>query len=534
MTIKYIVQNGIPVINPAWQAEQAQQQATQGINPPPPPYSAPTVPQRPLFTANGSPLPSAPPLAIVSTMEDQMDMFAATKLPMPQQIQSTVMQVQSDAYVQSFKARDANGNCTVDGGNLIEGLTKIFGRYEIPLGLMSKLTEFKGAHLFFTIDDSGTMDNNSNLTLQDASPYMQRFMQTYFPGQQILTRWQEAEDRLHTMIELLAYVPTGTITLKTFDHPDHAGVRVILEHAGKTPEAFLAEAHTKIRNLFSRSPGGGTPIYNNMVSSLNEANALRGRTDIKTLHYLLTDGEPTGGAEEIRLIKNLLISAARNPACNPFTFLGCSNIWKDYEWMHELEEISTYVAVLPDYKDEVTEVRSTQGTAFPYSRGFWLLCNIAAAINPNDLDGMDQGEPFTKATFESLMGRGMTVEEYTRYFSCHPNGPEVFQPDLQQFLTTALATDIASVRLYKNTLAQGLNRDIDNDDDDSELREIRNAQQAVIASRRGYGGGYDASQPVYGNQGYQGTFLTSNSRQMQQQQQQTVYMQPANQYQRRY
>ena len=40
---------------------------------------------------------------------------------------------------------------------------------------------------------------------------------------------------------------------------------------------------------------------------------------------------------------------------------------------------------------------ATQGEAIPYSFGFYLVCHLVAALNPTDLDALDESVPFTKA-----------------------------------------------------------------------------------------------------------------------------------------
>ncbi len=42
----------------------------------------------------------------------------------------------------------------------------------------------------------------------------------------------------------------------------------------------------------------------------------------------------------------------------------------------------------------MTEVCNSQGDVFPYTKGLWLVSNLIAAINTNDLDAMDESVPF--------------------------------------------------------------------------------------------------------------------------------------------
>lgn len=362
----------------------------------------------------------------------------ATGLTAAPRVEKAFNEMKSDAYAAEM------GGVPID---YFSGLQDIFARNEIPLGLIDKILALKGYAFHFKIDDSGSM------RLQSSNP--------------LLTRWQDAEARLHTMIDILSYVPTDSITLSHLN----SSYKITLDRTGKNPHEFAEFAHKEISKLFARQPAGTTPILENMKQMFNEAKG-------NTMHYILTDGEPSGGAEEIRQIKDLLFQRT-NPGNNPFTFLSLS---EDHPWMHEIEEEAEnkyFVAAVPDYNDEKNEVLKNQGKNFPYPKGLWLLCNIAAAKNPYDLDALDQHAPLTKLTIEGLFGRLYSEEEYQRYFDKHPNARRVFGPDYDLFLKKEAAFEIPSVKLFEDVLAEALKRDMDNDDDNSEDREIRYAEQVV-------------------------------------------------------
>lgn len=423
-------------------------------------------------------------LPVISSIEDQMAVSEVTKLDAPKQFQETIATLNSDAYIKKFGADTK----AIDGTALLEGLSKLFNINEIPIGLMSKLVALQGATIHFKIDDSGSMKDPSNLLVQDVSAYMKDRVATWKTH---TTRWEEAHDRLHILVDLLAYVPTGPIILSLFDHDDDygnviKGKRIVLERNGRSPEEFKAYAHETIYSIFNKTPNGDTPIFLNLSNMLDEARVARGSSDARTMHYILSDGEPNGRAREIKQIKNLLLPkySNRNPALDPITFLGCSNDRRDYAWMHELEEIAPNVAALPDFRDERMEVLKDQGRAFPYTRGLWLLCNIAAAINPYDLDTMDQHMPFTKPTLENLLGHGLLEADYRHYFNCHPNANRVFLPDYELFLQAQFAHDIPSVQVFQKFIADRLSDDMDDNEDDTDDKDELLAEQAVIEWRR--------------------------------------------------
>jgi hypothetical protein len=345
--------------------------------------------------------------------------------------------------------------------------------------------------MHFKVDNSGSMTWGSNLKIRDASDYMQNKYR--LPPNTLLTRWQEAEDRLHIIVDLLAYVPTGQIKVSAFDRST-PGAYFILDRNGKTPEQFKDDAHNKIDLFFSQPPNGDTPILHNLQNMLAEGDCMRGgSSDLRTAYYILTDGEPNGQASEIAAIKNRLKDRP-NSSINPVTFLACSNVPKDYKWMHEVDEVcclkgnAGYVAAINAYNGQAEEVATNQGRTFPYTKGFWLLCTIAAAMNRDDLDALDGHVPLTKPILDELMGRILTEAEYGFYFNNHPhagnNKNGVFRPDYELFVTSKNTNNIPSVQIFEGQLARELAKNMDEGDDDSEEREMECARQAVRNWRR--------------------------------------------------
>lgn len=104
------------------------------------------------------------------------------------------------------------------------------------------------------------------------------------------------------------------------------------------------------------------------------------------------------------------------PSANPVTFLSCTNEDDQVEWMKDAEEIAPYCAELDDYGDESREVLGDQGEALPYTRGFWLVSQLVAAMCPDDLDAMDESVPLTKQTLDNLLGIQHNEPSYRYYF----------------------------------------------------------------------------------------------------------------------
>ena len=52
--------------------------------------------------------------------------------------------------------------------------------------------------------------------------------------------------------------------------------------------------------------------------------------------------------------------------------------------LYSAEELVPYCSESDDYADEAREVLRDQGAALPYTRGFYLICQLVAAMNPGE------------------------------------------------------------------------------------------------------------------------------------------------------
>jgi hypothetical protein len=277
-----------------------------------------------------------------------------------------------------------------------------------------------------------------------------------------------------------------------FDRGQQRGARIILDRRGKDPETFLVEAHSAINQLFDKKPEGNTPTFLNLKNMLEESKQTRGESECRDMLFILSDGEPQESqydnrSNHINKIRNLLKSEdSRDAKLNPVTFLGCSDQHEDYEWMHHMEEVSENVAALADYTEEKGEIVKHQGKQMGdwYSRGVWVLCNVAAAVN-RDLAALTKHVPYTKHTLNNLFGK-RSPEEYVKYFRGHPLA-KTFSSDYQAFLTReGDASSIPSVKVFQQKLKPLLEKNIASgkNDSDDEHEAIGKAEEEVVRSRR--------------------------------------------------
>jgi len=363
---KYIKVNGIMKLNPEFKAWKNAQ--TAGTTAPP----VTTV------------LNSDQALPIVTNMEDYEKMNDDLgEIPLAEATSATIEMLQEPEI-----AKEAGMNAE----EMIDKLGNLLAKYEIPFGLTNKLmclSEYQS--LEFIIDDSGSMtlrtDSNDPHTGQPR------------------TRWEEALERLKEMVEVIAYVPFKQIGIEFLNRKE----RIVIKREGRRPQQLMEDANALIDAAFQWGPRGTTPAFEKLEESI-----LRGQ-GANIARYFFGDGMPNGGQSAITSIVELLLHRI-NPEGNPITFISCTNEDEAVEWMKDAEEIAPFCSESDDFMDEAREVARDQGVALPFSKGFHLICQLVAAMNPEDLDAMDESIPFTKFTLDNLLGIVHNETSYKHYF----------------------------------------------------------------------------------------------------------------------
>jgi hypothetical protein len=182
-------------------------------------------------------------------------------------------------------------------------------------------------HTFvFWVVLTGSMKCETDVTMHDASPFLFEPGAPPPPSQMRMTRWQEAENRLHVMMNILAYIPTQSVTICFLN----ARNIIQLHHVGKTVEQFQDEAHVALRRTFSSvEVRYKTPTYGILARELQTAMSYRE----PTMLYMLTDGVPTD--RPVSAVAEL-ITTRPQPERTPITLLSCSNEDEEVQWMKEV------------------------------------------------------------------------------------------------------------------------------------------------------------------------------------------------------
>lgn len=356
-------------------------------------------------------------LAIVSSTDDIM---SVSEIQPDKPLQLSDSTTSSMEIMQDTEFTKNFGN-NVDGGKLLDDLCKVFTKYEVPIGLVNKLLSLTDCEMIFLIDDSGSMAGDSDLLVKDMSTSMSYKMSGRMGGS-FMNRWEEAENRLHILGEIFSFIPIRNINFCFLNNSEEFN---LTRNSVQTPSEYESSYHQMVQKVFSNFRGGVTPLYTKLKSKLEKTSSRR------RMIYVLTDGQPSDA--EISTVSQL-VQNRKDPENNPITFFTCSNRDEDTEWIKEVEEKAKFCSEIDDFISERKEVEHDQGAAFPYSIGFWILCMLVSAINPDDLDALDESKPFTRGTLNNLLGRKLSEQDYQEYWNKHPVARNTYSSKYSQYL----------------------------------------------------------------------------------------------------
>jgi hypothetical protein len=391
----------------------------------------------PQYQKPSPPLYGGTAYPIVSTVGDQEELEQAAdaaSIPPPPFSATTA------AALEAIQTPPFAEKVGLAPGAIVDELGALFAKYEIPIGVISKLLALKEfEELEFLVDDSGSMGMRLETPVGGAK-----------------TRWEEAKQRLETLIEILAYVPTPQIEIRFLNRAE----KIVLRHQGAAPDWWIEQAKREVNRAFSSPPAGTTPMLQRLQASFRE------KEGKKVARYVLGDGCPDGGAAAEEAI-GALVKGRRFPESTPVTFLPCSDRDADVKWMEQVEEIAPCCSSIDDFESEREEVRRDQGEALPYSWGLYLVSLLVAAMNPHDLDALDESTPLAKSTLDELYGVVYTEQQYRHYFDAFQTAQrqkprrnraeqviadERWDRSYDAFLTARKAGDIAQVQEFRKKL----------------------------------------------------------------------------------
>jgi len=212
-------------------------------------------------------------------------------------------------------------------------------KYEIDACHNENIMELANYHIYFLIDDSGSMNYNTNIS----------------------TRWSELKIMVKNLTELCNSV-------------NPYGVNILFINKLET---YNITNYYDINNILLFEPSGSTPTCSKLQRIFDIP------SELPKLIVLFTDGCPTmpnSGTSDVNNFYNLMKN--RNAEHNRVSIIVCTDNDDDVAFLNRIDNEAKYVDVVDDYNSEKKEIMQKQGNNFPFSRGDYLIKSLLGPINP--------------------------------------------------------------------------------------------------------------------------------------------------------
>jgi len=175
-------------------------------------------------------------------------------------------------------------------------------------------------------------------------------------GETKRTRWHELLDTVSEIVEIASCFDESGIDVYFLNR------KPALKVKHTNDEAFLL--------AFQKPPAGTTPL----TETLQRVAEDHSGADMKTLMFILTDGEPDGGEAKFSPVVKKVTDSGRVH----IQIMACTSEEKSIAWLNHLDSGDHKVDVCDDYYSERREVLSV-GLRKKFTRGDWC---IKAMIGP--------------------------------------------------------------------------------------------------------------------------------------------------------
>lgn len=232
-------------------------------------------------------------------------------------------------------------------------LRDLMAKYEIRQDLVTRLRGLEDYDIVFVCDDSGSMGNKCNLGGDDIYAHRQ-------------SRWDELKDTVRTVVDI-------AITL------DSDGIDLYFLNQG--PALHNVTTLAQVDKAFaSRSPTGYTPLQNTLRQVFIDK---QGSGDMKKLLVIVaTDGEPTtvSGRADREGVQRLL--QIERPDHVYVSIAAMTDDAEVMETLNDWDENLQRLDVVDDYASERQQIKTVQGSAFPFSRGDYICKILLGSVDP--------------------------------------------------------------------------------------------------------------------------------------------------------
>lgn len=267
----------------------------------------------------------------------------------------------------SIKGNQSNYQEQIDEearGERIDKLQSILDKHHVTIVSKDSLAVLEDYNFIAICDDSESMR-------MSAKPKEERRL-----GEKPVTRWHELQEGVSLLVDLL-----------TCFRPE--GLDVYFLNSG-TVRSVKSSGNEKLQNIFQAGPTGKTPLTKRLREAAADVSA---RSELPTIMFIFTDGEPDGGPKKFVKTLGELVSGGRSSKKAPqfrIQIMACSNNEDEIAWLNEIDQQSDLIDVTDDYYNEKRRVMAIRGDDYAFTRSDWLVKAILGPVDKS-VDNVNEG-----------------------------------------------------------------------------------------------------------------------------------------------
>lgn len=270
----------------------------------------------------------------------------------------------------SIKGNQSNYQEHIDEearGERIDKLQSILDKHHVTIVSKDSLAVLEDYNFIAICDDSESMR-------MSAKPKEERRL-----GEKPVTRWHELQEGVSLLVDLL-----------TCFRPE--GLDVYFLNSG-TVRSVKSSGNEKLQNIFQAGPTGKTPLTTRLREAAADVSA---RSELPTIIFIFTDGEPDGGPKKFVKTLGELVSGGRSSKKSKkapqfrIQIMACSNNDDEIAWLNEIDQQSDLIDVTDDYYNEKRRVMAIRGDDYAFTRSDWLVKAILGPVDKS-VDNVNEG-----------------------------------------------------------------------------------------------------------------------------------------------
>ncbi|MDD4930900.1 MAG: hypothetical protein PHG66_01940 [Candidatus Colwellbacteria bacterium] len=233
---------------------------------------------------------------------------------------------------------------------LLQRFRDLASQYEISDKFAAKMRQLEGCDISIILDDSSSMCN------------------PIYPIPafgKATTRWDEEKNITGIVVDIASVMDKDGLEVNFLNRGTLSGI----SHS------------SQLGSIFSGGPYGSTPLCSMLRSVITSKMSVA--KEKKVIIYIVTDGEPDGGAGDLKRI----LENERHP--NMYvTFVACTSDLSVVAYLNDWDKTIPRVDVVDDYLSEKAEIlRVNPSISFTF--GDYVVKSLVGAID-SEFDNMDE------------------------------------------------------------------------------------------------------------------------------------------------